>query len=303
MVVVLTVVATGQPAGAVDRDETRPAIDGVCASPTGARRALPHAKAPISRPAATPATAPALPPVQPFVLSRVAHAGRRIALTFDACSSEHGSRYDAEITRVLTETKTPATIFLGGDWAHDEKEIVRELAANPEIELGNHTWSHAKLTSLPPEGIKSELERTQSEIYALTGQVPKYFRPPYGEYNARVVEEAAKLGLTTVEFNLASGDPDKHFTRERLVEWVLKKAMPGSIIVMHINRRGWHTAEALPDIIAGLRERGYELVTVGELLKHGRPIPAAAEVLTVAGTGVHHKSAKKASASASPGAG
>ena len=44
-------------------------------------------------------------------------------------------------------------------------------------------------------------------------------------------------------------------------------ARSGSIIVMHINRRGWHTAEALPDIISIMHKRGFTFVKVGELLR------------------------------------
>ena len=69
-----------------------------------------------------------------------------------------------------------------------------------------------------------------------------------------------------MEYDFPSGDPDKHITKERLVAWVLAKARPGSIVVMHMNRHGWHTAEALPEIIAGLRAKGFTLATVGELV-------------------------------------
>jgi peptidoglycan/xylan/chitin deacetylase (PgdA/CDA1 family) len=51
-----------------------------------------------------------------------------------------------------------------------------------------------------------------------------------------------------------------------MVPWVVKQVQPGSIIIMHANGRGWHTAEALPAIIASLREQGYELVTISALL-------------------------------------
>jgi peptidoglycan-N-acetylglucosamine deacetylase len=69
-----------------------------------------------------------------------------------------------------------------------------------------------------------------------------------------------------VEYDFPSGDPDRRITRERLVAWVLAKARPGSIIVMHMNRRGWHTAEALPEIIAGLRAKGFILSQVGSMV-------------------------------------
>jgi peptidoglycan/xylan/chitin deacetylase (PgdA/CDA1 family) len=74
------------------------------------------------------------------------------------------------------------------------------------------------------------------------------------------------MGLHTIEFDLASGHPDTNATKEKLIAYVTGKATNGSIIVMHINHRGWHTAEALPEIIRKLRARGFELVTVGEPL-------------------------------------
>jgi peptidoglycan/xylan/chitin deacetylase (PgdA/CDA1 family) len=75
------------------------------------------------------------------------------------------------------------------------------------------------------------------------------------------------MSLTTVEYDLASGDLDLHATKEKLVDSVTDKARNGSIIIMHIDRRGWHTAEALPVTVARLRERGYMFVTVGELIR------------------------------------
>jgi peptidoglycan/xylan/chitin deacetylase (PgdA/CDA1 family) len=263
--------------------------EGTCETPTGVTSAPPPEATlpPAEEPSKSTNEAPTLSPVEPVVVSHVSNAGRRIALTFDACSVSEGkaSRYDDRITKVLVKTKTPATIFLGGRWANNQQKHVKELGKYSFIELGNHTWSHPPMTRIKPERVRSELQRTQDEIYRLTGSQPRYFRPPFGEYNQEVVAEAAKLGLQTVEFDLASGDPDKHATKERLIEWVLRKAMPGSIIVMHINRRGWHTAEALPAIIQGLHKRGYQLVTVGDLLKHGTPDPTVKEVLTIAGRG------------------
>ena len=145
---------------------------------------------------------------------------------------------------------------------------MKELAANPLFELGNHSYTHPHMAAIVDEvRIRRELQRTQAEIYRLTGKTPKFFRPPYGEYNERLVRVAAELGLTTVEYDLASGDPDVHATKDRLIHWVLQKAQPGSIVVMHINHRRFHTAEALPAIISGLRARGFELVTVGELIR------------------------------------
>jgi peptidoglycan/xylan/chitin deacetylase (PgdA/CDA1 family) len=71
-----------------------------------------------------------------------------------------------------------------------------------------------------------------------------------------------------VQYDLASGDPDPAATAERLVRTVAQRARNGSIVVMHMNGRGWHTAEALPVIIDDLRRRGFELTTVGDLIRN-----------------------------------
>ena len=238
-----------------------------------------EAKAERDLAAATQLPPPPLTPVLPEVVFHGPRGEKRIALTFDACSTRDVSKYDERVTQELIAARAPATIFLGGSWVVEEQAIVKQLAANPLFELGNHSYTHPHMAAIIDEiRIRRELQRTQAEIHRVTGLTPKLFRPPYGEYNARLVSIAAELGLTTVEYDLASGDPDQHATKERLIHWVLEKAQPGSIIVMHINHRRFHTAEALPAIIAGLRSRGFELVTVGELIKAGRgerPAPAA----------------------------
>ena len=217
---------------------------------------------------ATHAPPPELPPVAPEVVAHGPRDRKRVALTFDACSTRDVSKYDERITRELIASRTPATIFLSGSWAKEEAEHVKALARNPLFELANHSYTHPHMAAIADEvRIRRELQRTQAEIHTLTGVTPRFFRPPYGEYDDRLVRIAAELGLTTVEYDLASGDPDQHATKEQLIHWVLSKAQPGSIIVMHINHRRFHTAEALPAIIDGLRARGFELVTVGQLLE------------------------------------
>jgi peptidoglycan/xylan/chitin deacetylase (PgdA/CDA1 family) len=241
------------------------------ADPTGHVSPQASARAAAELASATHAPPPKLPPAAPQVIFHGPRDRKRVALTFDACSTRDVSKYDERITNELIASHTPATIFLGGSWAKQEAAHVRELAANPLFELGNHSYTHPHMTAIADEvRIRRELQRTQAEIHVLTGKTPKYFRPPYGEYDDRVVRIAAELGLTTVEYDLPSGDADDHISKERLIQWVLLKAQPGSIIVMHINHRRFHTAEALPPIIEGLRARGFELVTVGQLLQDSR---------------------------------
>jgi peptidoglycan-N-acetylglucosamine deacetylase len=209
-----------------------------------------------------------LPVLQAPVAGVVYHGARddrRVALTFDACSTHAPSQYDERITRALTDAGVPATIFVGGHWAREEAAHVRALAANPLFEIGNHTETHPHLTRLTDTEIRDELGRTQTELFALTGKRPTLFRPPFGEVDGRVMRVAAGLGLRTVMFDVASGDPGRTVTKDALVRWVMKQTRPGPVVVMHVNHLRFHTAEALPEIIAGLRARGFRFVTVGQL--------------------------------------
>lgn len=210
---------------------------------------------------------PPLPPVAPRVVARGARKVKLVALTFDACSTEGPSKYDERITQVLLAMHAPATLFLGGKWMEEWPEQTRYLASIPQFELGNHTFLHPHMTTVSDERARAELQWTQEIMYTLTGRQATLFRAPYGEFDDRIVRLAAEAGMTTIQYDLASGDPDMHVTKNRLVEYVTTVAKNGSIIVMHINGRGWQTADALPRIIKRLRKRGFKLVTVSELMR------------------------------------
>jgi peptidoglycan/xylan/chitin deacetylase (PgdA/CDA1 family) len=208
---------------------------------------------------------PPVKPVDPGIISKP-DAGNRVALTFDACSTLDRSFYDDRVTRVLLATKTPATLFISGRWAETHLRQIHTLSENPLFEIENHSYIHPHMTEVPPDRQREELVWTQQILLSLTGRLPRFFRPPYGEVDEQLASVAGANGLRTVEYDFPSGDPDKHFTREVLTKWVLQKARPGSIIVMHMNRHGWHTAEALPGIISELRAKGFVLSRVDEMV-------------------------------------
>ena len=202
----------------------------------------------------------------PQVIYHGTRSEKRIAITFDACSSPHGGKVDKKLVQILVDNQIPATLFLGGKWVLDQPLEAKYLASVPFFEIASHAFHHPHLTRMTPVAIKQELQAAQNAIETVTGVRPQYFRAPYGEYNGELVRIAASLGLTTIQFDLASGDPDKNITTERLSRYVIHNAKAGSIVVMHINTHGWHTADALPSIVKGLRAQGYHFVTISELL-------------------------------------
>ena len=203
----------------------------------------------------------------PIIIEHGPRDSKKIALTFDACPTTHENEFDERVIEILWAEKVPATLFLSGRWVEKNADITKFLAEQPQFEIGNHAFWHPHLLEKDDERVLRELRRTQDIILRVAGMRPKYFRPPFGEVDERVARLAAQAGLVTIQYDIASGDPDPALPVERIARSVAAKAKGGSIVVFHMNRNGPLTAEALPVVIKGLREKGFELVTVGELLR------------------------------------
>ncbi len=207
----------------------------------------------------------------PLIIEHGPRESKKIALTFDACPTGKPDEYDEQVLAVLIKEKVPATLFLSGRWVEKNEERTKVLASNPQFEIANHAFWHPHLLEKDDERVKRELLRTQAIIRKTTGKRPRYFRPPYGEVDDRVAAIAKEAGLVTIQYDIPSGDPDGELSGRRIVRAVLQEARGGSIIVFHMNRNGVHTAEVLPEIISGLRKNGYELVTVGDMMRRTAP--------------------------------
>lgn len=203
---------------------------------------------------------------------------KMVALTFDACRTALPDEYDEQVIDILVREKVPATIFMSGMWAERNREKATYLANQPQFELANHAYTHPHLIAMNDNAVLEELRRTQAVLEVLMGELPRYFRPPYGEVNERIASLAEQAGVATIQYDIASGDPDPNLRPERIVRSILRDARGGSIIVFHVNRHGVHTAEMLPAIITGLRAKGFELVTVGEMLEGRKEGSQEAEV-------------------------
>lgn len=193
---------------------------------------------------------------------------KRIALTFDACqTARYKTGFDMAIVATLQRTHTPATFFLGGLWMQTHFAEAKALAANPLFEIGSHSWSHLDFTKISAPAMQSEIVQTQAELTLVTGHRTTLFRFPYGHYNNLALAQIAANGLTAIQWDVVSGDPDPRVSAQRMRRVVESRVTDGSIIIMHVNGRGWHTAQSLPGIISDLRAQGYTFVSVSELLK------------------------------------
>lgn len=211
--------------------------------------------------------APRLTPVSAVLITHgPATQGKTLALTFDACQTHKLSGYDARIIETLRRTHTPATLMLGGYWMETHAAQTRALARDPLFEIGSHSYLHPHMARLPVAAMTRELAQTQNVQWRLIGHQGTLFRPPYGEVSPLLVDTAARLGLHTFTWSVVTGDPDPHIGASAIVGTVLARARPGAIVIMHMNGRGWHTAEALPVLINRLRADGWHFVTVSQML-------------------------------------
>ncbi|MER5885463.1 polysaccharide deacetylase family protein [Streptomyces sp. NPDC001941] len=191
---------------------------------------------------------------------------RCVALTFDAGPGP----YTARLLDVLKEKDVRATFFLlGSRHVTDRPELVRREAAEGH-ELGNHTWSHPRLTELPDPEVERQLVRVQERVRELTGRTPTLMRPPQGRTGKRVAEVCRRLGLAQVLWSVTAKDY-KERDPEVITRRVLAGARRDGIILLHDIYPG--TVPAVPAIVDGLRARGLEPVTVSELFAPGVPEP------------------------------
>ena len=201
------------------------------------------------------------------VILRLPTKERVVALTFDACEQQRPMKLDTGISEFLVAHRIPFTVFLSGRFVEDNEEAVRALAKLAFVELENHSWDHPnRMPRLSDDDVRDEVLRTDAEILRVTGRHTMFFRFPAITYDARTLGDVEALGFRVVHYRWEAGDPDPHETADRIVRETLEAVRPGDILIQHINGRGWHSAEAMPRLIAGLEGAGYRFVLLRDYL-------------------------------------
>ena len=191
--------------------------------------------------------------------------GDAVALTFD----DGPGPYTAAVLRVLRAWGASATFFVVGNRLQYWPGLARAEARLGAV--GDHTWSHPRLTQIPHRLVWLELMRTQYAIAAELGSKPVLFRVPYALHSRSVDAVARKLGLVEVFWDVDSHDDVRNARPADIVRTVGRGLRPGAIIVLH-DIHPW-TLRALPDILAAISRRGLRAVSVPELLALDPPSP------------------------------
>ena len=191
--------------------------------------------------------------------------GRRIALTFD---DGPDPLWTPRIAEALASRSVHSTFFLVGRRAHAHPSAVRAIVEAGH-EIASHGWSHTSLWFCGPRRTEAEIVRTQERLGELTGTVPRFFRPPWGMVNASLFGALRRARLSCVFWSI---QPEGLRARRPHAQaaHVLDRAHAGAIVDLHdadgVPGAPERLAAALPAMIDGLRDQGYTLTTVGELL-------------------------------------
>lgn len=174
---------------------------------------------------------------------------------------------DPEVVRAYAEfahrTGTRLTFFINGQYPafRQHRDLLLPLVKSGQLQIANHTYSHAALTSLTDEQIVRELTRNDEEIMRLFGVSSKpYFRPPYGYYDARVLAAAASCGFTRPVLWYGSLADSSNISSAEVYAYAEKYALAQHIVIGHLNYRG--VVSELDRIRALLDRRGLTTVTI-----------------------------------------
>lgn len=185
-----------------------------------------------------------------------------VSLTFDVNWVEKDNL--SVILNILNKYNVKGTFFIMGGWVNYSEDNANKLKLIKEggHEIGNHSYMHPSFTKIGLPKMKEEIEKTNDIIEKYTGERPKLFRFPSGDYNKNAFVKVRNLGYMTIQWDVDSvdwknGPADIEYNR------VMNNVKPGSIILFHNAK---NTPSNLEKIIKSLKDKGYEFKTVGEMI-------------------------------------
>ncbi len=200
----------------------------------------------------------------------------KIALTFDAAWGNDDTK---KIMEILKKHDVKVTFFMTGGWVEAYPDDVKMILAEGH-DLGNHSQNHKNMSQISDSEKENELMSVHDKVKELTGYDMFLFRPPYGDYDSKLIHVARKCNYYAIQWDVDSLDW-KDYGVESIIKTVTQNEHlgNGSIILCHNGAK--YTVEALDTLITTLKEAGYQFVPLSELIyrdhyhmdHEGRQIP------------------------------
>lgn len=201
-------------------------------------------------------------PFFPWIIWKGDANKRQVYLTFD--DGPH-PEYTRTVIEILNREKAPATFFLNGSKILQHPGVLHSIVKNGHS-IGNHGFSHQKLSGKKADFILDELKQTNGLIQKVTGVTPRFFRPPHGRFDLRFRKFMDQTGLRMVIWSLITwdfADPSPQSITAR----VMRHLHPGAILVFHDGLQNTPVMlEALPGILKEIHKRGYTVARLEDLV-------------------------------------
>lgn len=226
--------------------------------------------------ATTPASAMAIPsagawrpPHGHVEVTWAADTGQKlVALTFDDGPMP---KWTPMVHDVLDAERVKATFFLVGERLVRNARLVH--GRMDRHEAGNHTWQHRDLSRLSHQDAYDQIHRSHAAIAKITGKEARHLRPPYGHLGGTTLSAAGQLGYDLVIWSLKMLEATYEKNPPGLVDYIVGQTRPGMIILAHDTGKPDRLValKNLVPMIRGLRAKGFEFVTVSELIAASAP--------------------------------
>ena len=184
---------------------------------------------------------------------------KKLAISFDAA---WGDEFTLEILNILDKYDVKSTFFLVGFWAEKYPDHVKEIY-NRGHDIGNHSTNHPYMSKIAEEQVLKELNDTGNKIKEIIGEKPILFRPPFGDYNDRLINICRENDYYVIQWDVDSLDW-KELGVQPVVDRVTRNVKDGSIVLFDNNAK--YILEYLPIIIERLQNEGYEIVPISQLI-------------------------------------
>ncbi|UOR10831.1 polysaccharide deacetylase family protein [Halobacillus amylolyticus] len=182
-------------------------------------------------------------------------AEKSVVLTFD----DGPSKVLTQILDVLKAENVPAVFFWQSRLLYPKRPWNRVLGEGHII--GSHTTKHSNLTKLSYEEQYKEIQNSITKIERITGNKIKYFRPPFGQYNADTIKAVKQLNGIPVMWRIASIDWELKEDPQQIITNVADNLEDGAVILLHELKQ---TLEVLPELIKAIRDKGYSFTLLEE---------------------------------------
>jgi probable sporulation protein (polysaccharide deacetylase family) len=172
-----------------------------------------------------------------------------------------GEEYIPAMLEEFKKAQAQVTFFVTGSWAEKNPELLKQMSEACHS-IQNHAYKHVHFSSLSDAEAQAQIKKAEAVIEKIIGKKTRFFAPPYGEQNDRLVKAAGEIGYELIMWSVDTIDWQKP-SPQTIVKRVGNKVHNDAIILMHPTDP---TLQALPDLLAYLQDQGYGMMTIDSIL-------------------------------------